>query len=194
MLDDTTYLFTITDLKQYIYCPRILFYHRCLPDIRPVTYKMRAGIEAHEIEQKRATRRTLNTLHIADGQRHFDVDVASAQLSFVGQVDEVIETDSELVPVDYKLARHDGYHFKLQLAAYSLLLEETFHKPVHLGYLYLIPLRKTVKVAITPTLRRAVVTAVKEMQQIEDREQMPPPTEWRQRCVDCEFRRFCNDV
>jgi CRISPR-associated exonuclease Cas4 len=26
------------------------------------------------------------------------------------------------------------------------------------------------------------------------REAMPEPTPWRERCKECEFRRFCNDV
>ena len=194
MLDNDSHLFTITDLKQYIYCPRILFYHACLPDIRPVTYKMEAGIKAHEVEQKRAARRTLKMVDVANGNRLFDVNVTSSQFSLTGQVDEVVETESELIPVDYKLARREGYHFKLQLVAYALLLEETFQKPVRHGFLYLIPIRKVVEVVITPKMRQEIIAAISAMHQIAEQEQMPPPTDWRQRCADCEFRRFCNDV
>ncbi len=36
-------ILTVTDLKQYCYCPRILFYMRCLPGVRPLTVKMEEG-------------------------------------------------------------------------------------------------------------------------------------------------------
>lgn len=43
-------LFEVTDLKQWTYCPRVLYYRYCLPDIRPVTDLMRAGIGSHSDE------------------------------------------------------------------------------------------------------------------------------------------------
>jgi CRISPR-associated exonuclease Cas4 len=195
MLDDTdTDLFTITDLKQYIYCARIFYYHACLPRVRPTTYKMQAGIDAHEDERKRAARRLLTMYQTVEGIRHFDVAVQSVRLGLTGILDEVVETSSELIPVDYKNARKDGYHFKVQLAAYAMLLEETQEREITRGFLYLMPARKTVVVAITSKLQREVRRALAVMHQIARSEIMPPPTEWRQRCVDCEFRRICNDV
>lgn len=194
MLDDDILLFTVTDLKQYTYCARIFYYHACLPDVRPVTYKMQASIAVHETEPKRAVRRSLNSITAANGERYFDVAVQSARLHLAGQIDEVIETPAESIPVDYKLAQAEGQHFKMQLAAYALLLEETRQKPVMRGFLYLIPKHRTIEVPITARLRASVHTALKDMETIAAREQMPPATDWRQRCADCEFRRFCNDV
>ncbi len=194
MLDSEALLFMVTDLKQYLYCPRILYYQNCLPNIRPVTYKMQAGMDAHERERERAARRSLGAYQVLAGERRFDVAVQSTSLALSGQVDELVETETELIPVDYKLARKAGYHYKVQLAAYAMLLEEACQKPVRRGFLYLIPLRKAVEVPITPALRRTVRQAVEAMQRIANLEQMPPPTKWRQRCADCEFRRFCNDV
>ncbi|NLF78622.1 MAG: CRISPR-associated protein Cas4 [Chloroflexi bacterium] len=194
MLDQDIAFFTITDLKQYTYCPRIFYYHACLPDIRPTTYKMHAGIEAHQGEPKRAARRSLVSFGAVGGERIFDVSLISTQLSLTGQIDEVIETESELIPVDYKLARQVGEHFKVQLAAYALLLEENYNRPVRRGFLYLMPLRKAVEVSITASLRRKVHDQLHAMHTVAANEQMPPATAWQQRCADCEFRRFCNDV
>ena len=194
MIDAEGLLFTITDLKQYIYCPRIFYYHACLPEIRPVTYKMQAGIEAHEAEPKKAARRSLHMYHELSGKRYFDLSVLDESLGLSGQIDEVVQTEREWIPVDYKLASKDGYHFKIQLTAYSIMLESFTKTQVQRGYLYLIPARKVVEVRITEKLRRGVLRALTDMRQIAEREQMPPATEWRQRCADCEFRRFCNDV
>jgi CRISPR-associated exonuclease Cas4 len=195
MIDpEPTILFTISDLKQYIYCPRIFFYHACLPAIRPVTYKMQAGIDAHESERKKAVRRSLKMYGEVDGQRHFDVAIQSNTLYLSGLIDEVVQTDKEWIPIDYKLAQHDGFHFKIQLTAYALLLEEQTTTKVKRGFLYLIPKRQTVEVAITAALRHQVHQALESMYRIATQESMPQPTDWRQRCPDCEFKRFCNDV
>jgi CRISPR-associated exonuclease Cas4 len=194
MPDGDSSLFTVTDLKQYIYCPRILFYHTCLPDIRPVTVKMRAGISAHEDEHKRSARRTMCLDNILSGERQYDLSLQSAQLGLSGQLDEVIWLDDEAIPVEYKLARRAGFHFKVQLAAHALLLESVYGVQVRRGLLYLIQARKTEEVPIAAKLRRAVIHALEHMRAIAEQEAIPEPTEWRQRCIECEFRRFCNDV
>jgi CRISPR-associated exonuclease Cas4 len=175
----------------------VLFYHACLPDIRPLTYKMEAGIEAHEKQRVNAARRSLNTLGILDGKRNFDVKVIAPLLGLSGEIDEVIEVTAprrEFVPVDYKLTRKVGYHFIVQVAAYAMMLEEYARLPVHRGYIYLIPLHSAQEVAITASLRNSVRRALEEMRIIVQHEAMPEPTEYVQKCAGCEFRRFCNDV
>jgi len=129
-----------------------------------------------------------------DGERIFDVAVQAPMLGLSGHIDEVVDTGAELIPVDYKLANKAAFHFKVQLAAYALLLEETQIVIVRRGFLYLIPLRRAQEVRITPKLRRSVREALDAMYLIRATEGMPGPTEWRRRCSDCEFRRFCNDV
>jgi CRISPR-associated exonuclease Cas4 len=172
----------------------VVHYHACVPGIRPITYKMQAGIAVHTDEPKRAARRSLERFGGPDGQRLFDVAILSKTLSLSGQIDEVIDTDTELIPVDYKLAHKAGFHFKIQLAAYALLLEEQHNVIVSRGFLYLIPRREMVEVPITLKLRKQVQQMLEEMALIATSEHMPPATDWRQHCADCEFRRFCNDV
>ncbi len=194
MLDDEKRLLTVTDLKQYIYCARIAYYQGCLPTIRPTTYKMEAGSRRHESEPKRALRRTMTIPDIGEAERHFDVIVQSTELGLSGQIDEVVVYADKLIPVDYKLAKTAGQHFKVQLAAYAMMAEETFTLPVPHGLIYLIPKRQAVEVTISKRLRQQVREAVGQIRHLVDTESMPPPTPYRQRCIDCEFRRFCNDV
>ncbi len=194
MLDDAQ-VFTVTDLKQFGYCPRILFYERCLPHVRPRTYKMDAGRDAHQDEQRRAVRRVLVGDPTLQGERFFNVAVQDTALGLHGSVDEVVRTASgSLIPVDYKLAQQASRHYKLQLAAYALLLEAKSGKPVTHGFLYLILTRKLVRVDITPALRETVRAMLVMMRTMIEQERMPEPPLERQRCAACEFRRFCNDV
>jgi CRISPR-associated exonuclease Cas4 len=197
MSDPNPFTFRVTDLKQYVYCPRILYYHTALPAVRPVTYKMELGITAHEEAEGRERRRSLRTYGLSQGQRYFNVPVYSATLNLSGEIDMVIQTATEVIPVDYKNARQEGPHYRLQLMAYGRLLELADAKAeivVKRGFLYLMPARKAIEVKFTPQRRRQLTTALETMKAIAERQHMPAPTDQRRRCVDCEFRRFCNDV
>ena len=191
--------FTVTDLKQYGYCPRVVFYTYCLPLIRPVTYKMEAGITAHETANARERRRTLAAYGLTAGERHSDVWIASPLLGLRGRIDLVIDAGEgearELIPVDYKQTRRrGGRHVKRQLAAYGLMLEESWGCSARRGYLYYLPLRKTEEVALAPRLREEVRETLEAMREMVRREVMPASPRSRKPCVNCEFRRFCNDV
>jgi CRISPR-associated exonuclease Cas4 len=194
-------LFRVTDLKQYCYCPRIIYYYYCLPDIRPITYKMEAGLAAQEEEEVREARRSLRGYGLQRGTCQNNVYLESPRLGLRGQVDMVIETDDngrgevELIPVDYKLSSGPpGLHFKLQLLAYGLILEETRGIPVRRGFLYAIPERRATEVVFTPQLRHNFSGALAAMTDTVGREVMPEPVKQRAKCTACEFRRFCNDV
>ena len=192
-------IFTVTDLKQYTYCPRVVFYTYCLPLLRPTTYKMEAGITAHERAEKREQRRTLAAYGLEEGQRHFDVRVASQELGLRGRLDLVIEVgvgeEREWIPVDYKqTTRRTGPHVRCQLTAYGMMLEETWGGVVRRGFVYSLVTRKAEEIKLTKRLRSEVQEVVAVMQEMVEREAMPGPPRSRRPCVNCEFRRFCNDV
>lgn len=194
-------MFTVTDLKQYGYCARIVYYHQCLPAIRPTTYKMKAGTAAGEMEETRELRRSLSPYGLGRGQRHLDVYLTSRRWGLRGRADLVIETDDnttrspEVIPVDFKLsAGRLGKNLRLQLMAYGALLQESWELPACRGFVYYIPQRRAVEVPFTPQLWAQFEQALTAMRAIVERERMPPPTRSRARCQVCEFRLFCNDV
>ena len=191
----TNVILTVTDLKQWMYCPRVAYYLRCLPNVRPTTYRMKSAVEAHEDEADRERRRSLRTYGLASGEREFEVDVASDALGLRGKIDLVVRREDEVIPIDFKdSANRAGRHFLVQLAAYGLMLEDATGLPARRGYLYSIPTRKSQRVELSDELKLAARTAIAEIQDMIARESMPEPTPVREKCRDCEFRRFCNDV
>jgi len=195
MTDSLERLFIVEDLKQYGYCPRIVFYTRCMPGIRPRTFSMEAGRDDHDEARRSARRRTFVQMGLESGRREFDVDIVCPALNLRGKLDEVVTADSgEVIPVDYKAAGKAAENHRLQLAAYALLLEADRRTTVHRGYIYLIPTRQARLVKLRPADKQTVRQLLAEMSQIVDAEAMPPPTPVRARCAGCEFRRFCNDV
>lgn len=189
----------VTDLKQWTYCPRVVFYRYCLPRVRPVTYSMEAGIGAHAEVASREERRSLRPYGVTAGERSFDVAVRSERLRLSGRIDLVIRVETaqgpEGIVVDYKLSeREAGAHFKLQLAAYALMLEEAWDIPVRRAFLYHIPQRQAEAISLTAALRGRVETTIAAIHRAISGELLPQPPTHLGKCVSCEFRRFCNDV
>ncbi|GIV79346.1 CRISPR-associated protein Cas4 [Litorilinea aerophila] len=193
------WLLEVTDLKQFDYCPRVVYYRYCLSDVRPVTYKMAAGIEAQSRVTRLEDRRSLRAYGLEQGERHYHVSVVSTRLGCSGQIDMVIVTGSgnerRAIPVDFKLSRRKpGNHFRLQLVCYGLMLEEAWGIPATEGYIYLIPSRQAISVPFTAHLRRKATRLVTEIREMIMEQRMPGPPRSVRQCVDCEFRRFCNDT
>lgn len=189
----------VTDLKQWAYCPRVVYYRFCLPRIRPLTYSMQAGVQAHEEATSREERRSLRAYGLAAGERFFDVALTSERLHLTARIDLVIRAQTaqgeEGIVVDYKLSeRQAGSHFKLQLAAYAVMLEEAWGIPVRRAFLYHIPQRQAEAIPITANLRQKVETMIAAIHRTIVGEMMPLPPATPGPCVSCEFRRFCNDV
>jgi CRISPR-associated exonuclease Cas4 len=191
----------VTDLKQWTYCPRVVWYRYCLPDIRPITTLMEAGIARHRDEAGREERRSLRAYGLQEGERAFDLAIASDKLGLRGRLDLAIALPSrdapgaEAVVVDYKDSESaPGLHFKVQLAAYALLVEEAWGLPVRRGFIYRIPLRRAEPVSITAALRARTMATVAAIQEAIRGEALPEAPTSRRPCVSCEFRRFCNDV
>lgn len=186
----------VSDLRQYTYCPRIIYYDYCLPNVRPVTYKMTAGKLAHDAEQNRERRRSLRPYHLTDGERHFDVWLEDEALGLRGKVDMAIRREAEeSIPIEYKNSPgRTGQHIVLQLAAYGILLERAWSLPVRRGFVYHIPARRAREIALTTALKREVEVLTGEMRAMITGERMPEPARQRRKCPLCEFRRFCNDV
>lgn len=182
----------VSDLKQYAYCPRVVYYRYRLPDFRPETYKMEAGREAHVRVRERLRRRLPRAFPV--GEVRWEVAVVDIELRLSGRIDLLIASEAEIVVVDFKNARRVRANWKEQLAAYGLLAERRFGKPVREGYIYLIPLRRLERVPLTERRKARVAAQVARIVEEIQSERQPPPTSQRGRCVDCEYRRFCNDL
>ena len=194
---DEALTFTVTDLKQYVYCPRVVYYTYCLPFLRPTTYHMEEGIIVHEEEKARERRRGLRAYGLPEGERHFDLAFESAALGLRGKLDLAVRVGGatpEAIPIEYKNSQKAGTHVKRQLAAYALLLEEAWSLPVKRGFVYFIPLRRAQEIRLTAALQGRVRGTVARMRDMVLGESMPDVPSRRSQCVACEFRRFCNDL
>lgn len=131
-------------------------------------------------------------------ERGIPMRIHCPDLGLRGELDElVIAPGGVYLPVDYKLSTKVSDSFRVQIAAYALLVESRFRAEgarVETGYLYLIVPRSLHPVPITEELRTQVRASLTAIRDILLREHLPPLPRARAKCRDCEFRRFCNDV
>jgi len=186
---------TVTDVKQFLYCPRIVYFTYSLPVKRPVSYKMEEGKLQHERTADLEERRSLRAYALEEGERHFSVSLYSERLGLSGLLDMVILTREEPIPVEFKHSDGKlGLNHKYQLAAYALLVEEKWEKPVRRAFVYFIPLKQAREISITSNMRSFVQRTLGQIRGMIATEAMPEPTRQSGRCVDCEYRNFCGDL
>ena len=186
----------VSDLKQYIYCPRIIYFYYVLPIPRRVTKKMEYGrLEHFEVKQLEK-RRKFKAYGLLDGARDFQVFLQSSRLGLHGQLDMAITAASgEVYPVEFKHSiSRKGLHQKYQLAAYAMLLEEKFEKPVRYGFIYLIPSKTVIPLEITVNMREHVKKVLSAIRKVIAGEKIPAYVRSKQRCIDCEFKNYCADL
>jgi CRISPR-associated exonuclease Cas4 len=192
---DAALALRVNDLKQYAYCPRIVFYQYAMPVERKATFKMEHGKAVEPRLQQLEERRKLREYGLADGRRDFQVSLMSRRLGLSGRLDLMITTPHGVFPVDFKDTLGPVQHnHHVQLCTYALLIEESTAHPVSTGFVYRVPRDDVVVVEITLALRAETIRMIKSIREMIRMERMPPPTSKQARCVDCEYRNYCGDV
>lgn len=185
----------VNDVKQYAYCPRIIFFNYVCPVPAKATRKMEYGKEVHLELDRLEKRRTFKRYNLAEGSRFFHTQLYSPRLGLEGKLDMYIEAGGERFPVEFKNSSAGlSLNHKYQLIAYAMLLEDHFNKPVRYGFVYFDPLKELYPVEITPNCREFVRQALNEIREMVRREKMPRAPARQNRCIDCEYKNFCGDV
>lgn len=160
----------VNDLKQYEYCPRVVYYQYVMPAERNATFKMEHGKSAEARIDELEQRRTVRRYRLPDGTRHFHVRLTSEALGLTGKLDLLIESSAGWYPVDFK--------------------ETT----VPQGFLYLIPGNHVEAVALTETLKTDAKATLQHIRDMIMAQRVPEPTAVRAHCTDCEYHNYCGDV
>ncbi|WP_447973990.1 CRISPR-associated protein Cas4 [Nitrospira sp. Kam-Ns4a] len=181
----------VNDLKQYDYCPRVVYYQYVMPVERKAMFKMEHGksAEAHIDELER--RRTLRRYALPDGHRHFHVWLTSEELGLSGKLDLLIESSSGWFPVDFKETTGSvRANHAVQLCGYALLVEDAYGCAVTEGFIYLIPGNRVAPIALTAELKRETLERLDRIREMILAQRTPAPTPVRARCPECEYRNY----
>jgi CRISPR-associated exonuclease Cas4 len=209
----------VSDLRQYAFCPRVIWHRVVMGEPTRETPKMRMGREAEAALVRLEKRRRLRRYGLQEAARRFDVALESERLGLHGVCDLVLDvpervepwprtgnpppsglrpvelrTGARTFPVEIKTTRGGvGRHHVVQLAAYAMLLEEG-RTPIDRGFLLLLPEDRIATVRIGPQERALVERTRDAILRMLDEQRFPEPTRFRSFCPDCEYLNFCGDV
>jgi len=185
----------VNDLKQWDYCPRIVFYNTVMPVARKSTIKMERGKEVEIKLDALEARRTLRRYRLSEGERRFHVWVNSPALGLSGKLDLLIVSPEACYPVDFKYTRdRPRRNHTIQLAAYALLVEDAMKLPAPAAFVYLTPSDQLIRINVTDRLKALVLARLGSIRQMVQEGILPEPTPVRARCEECEFRNYCGDI
>jgi CRISPR-associated exonuclease Cas4 len=194
----TEMMLSVSDVKQYLYCPRVPYFQHVMPVPRPVTYKMQHGKMQHVELDRLEKRRGYRSYGLREGERWFHYALASQKLGVQGVIDLVVVYEvhgqRRYLPVEFKY--QDGpvpTNVKYQLTLYAMMLEEAFGTEVREGVVYQIPTKSWRRVRVTEEMQRYVRHTLEALRHMMVKELFPEPRS-RARCTDCEYRRYCNDI
>ncbi|OPY55370.1 MAG: CRISPR-associated exonuclease Cas4 [Methanosaeta sp. PtaU1.Bin112] len=191
-------MITVSDVKQYQYCPRIIYFDHVLHVPKPPDQKLETGKEKHDAITSREKRRKGALFYdpqLDRAEKMFRVALESSTLGLRGILDYLVKTNREFIPVDYKFGHSNkgGVHLnhKYQLTAYALLVEENYKTIVRRGFVHYSKDRVNVQIDLNDEIRNRALKMIREIGQIIEDEIEPPCTRNRGRCTDCEYGRYC---
>ena len=115
--------------------------------------------------------------------------------NLTGKPDYLVERSNEIIPVEVKSSRlksapYDSHIY--QLAAYCLLIEQTFSiKPAY-GILNYV--NQDIAVDYTPELEQSLIDTIREMRSLSRRRKIDRSHESANRCRGCGFNSVCDQA
>ncbi len=185
----------VSDLRQWTYCPRVIWWTHVCPVGKVESFKMKLGIAKERRLQRLQKRRSLHAFGLRDGQIESNVELCSPRLGLAGRLDLLIHHAGLRYPVEIKFTFGPArLNHQLQLAGYALLLEAIYGLPVSHGYIVRLPADTIDRIEIDAPMRELAWRTLQAVRTTILQERMPAPTPQPNRCHDCEYLRFCSDI
>ena len=188
-------LLRVSDLRQWEYCPRVVYYRYVLPVPYRESYKMQRARHVEEQEQERELRRTARRYGLHDVRKRFNVSLESKEKGLVGKIDLLLDTEHEAWPVEVKdTSGGVRRNHVAQLSAYAVLIEGCLMKTCTRGFVYLTQERRAEAIELSGIVKQRVCDRIEEIRTTIVEQELPEATELRGRCRDCEYRNYCGDI
>jgi len=191
---------TPTDIKQFVFCPRVTYFTRVMK-LKPVLgSQQEAGKKSHErlsaLENRR--RRALKTdLPFVVKTKEFEKALVSERLGVSGKLDMlIVTTQNEFIPVEFKMMFSNRgkvlLDHKYQLILLGLLIEDTYNKVIRRGVVHYMNNSDTILVQFSHSLKRRTEKLVSNIQNMISHGSMPEPKrECTSHPIGCGFMDQC---
>ncbi|MBS3129014.1 CRISPR-associated protein Cas4 [Candidatus Woesearchaeota archaeon] len=126
-----------------------------------------------------------------------ELRIESEDLKLKGIIDQVHVYNNEYVPFELKTGRtpSDGVwpSHRIQIAAYSLLLQERFNKPIKEGFVVYLDTKEKRHVAFNPFMKQEVKQIVDEVIEMLEGKEIPDFCNNENKCRKCGLKQTCYD-
>ena len=177
---------SVTELKEFAYCPMIPWIHRYLGFYTEPTESMSVARERADSSFKE---RVAERLGLPRPWR-FEVPVRSRELGLRGVVD-ILAGERRYVVVEvkyYRRKRRRLTHFRRQLLAYTLIVNETLG-PVREAILY--NGGEVIRIPVSREVLEEIRRYVKALRRVLESEAPPVVNQQPSKCSYCWYRHVC---
>lgn len=182
-------VFSAEEFRQFIYCPRILFFRHVAKIIPDQTYKMKQGSNYHDEKIRRNTQSRVGNTSIT-----YNVFLENKELGICALFDAIAqEKGMQYYPIEFKTGKTHliipEHHFA-QLLAQAVLIEQQYKTTVSQVEIRYSDERRY-SIPITEQDKKSLLEQLKCMREMISEEILPSPTKIRAKCHDCEFWIAC---
>jgi CRISPR-associated exonuclease Cas4 len=189
-------IITISDVLEYLFCPRFIYYMHCLdiPQHEEIRFKVLKGREVHE--KKRIINPDYLRKKLGVVGKEIDVFVASKEHHIKGIIDEVLFLDDgTAAPFEYKYAEFKDTIFKThkyQLVLHALMIKENYGRDVNRGFIcYTRSNHHIEQVDFKEGDFAKGIEIINEILNIIEKGFYPVKTKFKNKCIDCCYRTIC---
>lgn len=187
---------TTSDLIEYLFCPRFIYfiYCLCIPQHEEKRFKVQKGRDVHEYKSETNKEYLRKKLGVV--KKEINVPLNSEIHNIHGVVDEVLSLeDGSMSPFDYKFAEYKDKLFqthKFQSYVYAMLINENYQKPVNQGFVCYTRSNNLIKeIIFTKAGFKEVEETSKAILKIIQTGCFPKKTKSANRCIDCCYTNIC---
>ncbi|MBW1745766.1 MAG: CRISPR-associated protein Cas4 [Deltaproteobacteria bacterium] len=181
MIDQTAFSITASDILEYLYCPRFIYFENYLdiPQHQEKRFKVQKGRDVHDDKQRinpAYLRKKLGCI-----ERKSSVYLSSAR-GIRGIVDEILFLDDgSAAPLDYKYAEYK-----------ERTIQDNYNVAANRGFIvYTRSRNKLIEVPITEKMYLELDIIISDLTDVVQKGIYPKPTRYKQRCPDCCYRNLC---
>ncbi|MAE42600.1 CRISPR-associated protein Cas4 [Candidatus Woesearchaeota archaeon] len=124
-----------------------------------------------------------------------EMRIESEKLQLRGIIDKVEVYEDGYVPIELKTGKmpREGMWpgHRIQITAYALMLEEKFNVPIKEGFVHYLDVQEKRHLAMNPFMKEEIISLVKEIQALLQKNNIPEYCENKNKCVNCGLKEQC---
>jgi CRISPR-associated exonuclease Cas4 len=179
---------TASDLMNYLYDPRIIYFVHVLKIPQTTTVKELKGREKYE-EFIAASKRNKIIRELPRLSKTYNVYLSSEKYGFATKIDCIAIDDrrKEAYPIQVKYSYKPKVLYRsqrFQIIMEAVLIEEELGYKVPFGFIKFLKSKNCVKIAVTNNLKVELLKIFSEIENIVGKERLPKETVFKKRLVD----------